>query len=700
MPNRETIETQIASVMEILAKTAVAEICKVVDSGCLEFRVEMCRRQKEIEALRKKVRCLTSTRESWLGLVPPQRRTVGVQVDTEQGVAENQGVARVPCQGEPKSRAAPGLTVKVEQRQGHTAQDTVGQQSPGEEFAVDFSVSEVDFPLWAPDMSGSGGPDCELGEASFSAPTQSPGQTDSSADPHPGVRDADPQFSPSPLEKPSCGVLPAALAAPIKMEHRNQCVSTSRSGKAETTGQDGHTGTWRSHAAEEDDGKHETLARADSGQQGERRGQGEGTDWGAGGRLFLCPGCGQGFPCYQQLQAHRQQHAGERGTKCGMTPVNGAVQRASADKQPKCTEDEDWNCEVERKLQLELQRLQDSFSTQDTEQQDRHSHLTHSQDSTSALTHSQDSTSVLTHTQEPVEFGELQLELKAEREEEEDQSLHQGAVECAYRTGDLGQMEESEFGLGLQGEASGSRPLHLGLKHPAWYCADSLKEGAAFASPWNGGAGAGAGLDPPQQRMLTERPSLSGRGLVPTIPQELAAASTRSRESVFSSGSCLASAVPSLSHAFPSSSSSSFSSSSVVHRRLLATTAEAAASVGPSQRLFRCPSCPKSFGRATDLERHRRIHTGERPFGCGVCGKRFSLRCNLVTHERVHSGSKPFACRHCGKRFAQASNMKAHQRIHTGERPFHCRLCSRSFTQLSSLKTHQRLHSRATTSQY
>ena len=65
-----------------------------------------------------------------------------------------------------------------------------------------------------------------------------------------------------------------------------------------------------------------------------------GPGWGLGGaleeRLYLCSRCGQGFPRYQQLEAHSEGHTGEGGTKCGTTPVNGATQRGNADKHPKC----------------------------------------------------------------------------------------------------------------------------------------------------------------------------------------------------------------------------------------------------------------------------------------------------------------------------------------------------------------------------
>ncbi|XP_041640912.1 Krueppel-like factor 15 [Cheilinus undulatus] len=50
--------SQIASIMEVLANAAVAEICKVVDDGYAVVQLEMSRSQKESECLRRKVKLL------------------------------------------------------------------------------------------------------------------------------------------------------------------------------------------------------------------------------------------------------------------------------------------------------------------------------------------------------------------------------------------------------------------------------------------------------------------------------------------------------------------------------------------------------------------------------------------------------------------------------------------------------------------
>lgn len=50
--------SQIASIMEVLANAAVAEICKVVDDGYAVVHLEVSRSQKENEFLRKKIKQL------------------------------------------------------------------------------------------------------------------------------------------------------------------------------------------------------------------------------------------------------------------------------------------------------------------------------------------------------------------------------------------------------------------------------------------------------------------------------------------------------------------------------------------------------------------------------------------------------------------------------------------------------------------
>ncbi|XP_038643989.1 zinc finger protein 239-like [Scyliorhinus canicula] len=110
------------------------------------------------------------------------------------------------------------------------------------------------------------------------------------------------------------------------------------------------------------------------------------------------------------------------------------------------------------------------------------------------------------------------------------------------------------------------------------------------------------------------------------------------------------------------------------------------------EKPFTCPDCGQAFTESSTLRRHLRVHTGERPFTCPDCGKRFADSSTLLKHERVHTGERPFLCSVCEKGFNQSSALRKHQRIHTGERPFTCSQCEKGFSDSSNLQKHQRIH--------
>ncbi|XP_042167818.1 uncharacterized protein LOC121841779 isoform X2 [Oncorhynchus tshawytscha] len=55
---------------------------------------------------------------------------------------------------------------------------------------------------------------------------------------------------------------------------------------------------------------------------------------------------------------------------------------------------------------------------------------------------------------------------------------------------------------------------------------------------------------------------------------------------------------------------------------------------------YSCATCGKHFTRANYLKEHQTVHTKERPFKCKLCYKSFPFRSNLIRHRSVHNGEK------------------------------------------------------------
>nr|XP_046164620.1 zinc finger protein 8-like [Oncorhynchus gorbuscha] len=97
MANCVVFHTQIASIMEVLANAAVADICKLVDDDYAVFRLEMTRSQKENRALRRKLHLLEpkvareradrTTRERVLASRPSSVKIL----DRNRGMARGEG---------------------------------------------------------------------------------------------------------------------------------------------------------------------------------------------------------------------------------------------------------------------------------------------------------------------------------------------------------------------------------------------------------------------------------------------------------------------------------------------------------------------------------------------------------------------------------------------------------------------------------
>lgn len=104
------------------------------------------------------------------------------------------------------------------------------------------------------------------------------------------------------------------------------------------------------------------------------------------------------------------------------------------------------------------------------------------------------------------------------------------------------------------------------------------------------------------------------------------------------------------------------------------------------------------LSQITNLNNHRRLHTGERPFVCieNDCGRSFAQVTNLNNHMKTHHKVQQYVCNQCPSRFVQVSQLNAHLATHDSAAAplLVCPHCpdKQVYKQQTQLQQHMRQH--------
>ncbi|XP_056397293.1 zinc finger protein 888-like [Hyla sarda] len=113
------------------------------------------------------------------------------------------------------------------------------------------------------------------------------------------------------------------------------------------------------------------------------------------------------------------------------------------------------------------------------------------------------------------------------------------------------------------------------------------------------------------------------------------------------------------------------------------------------RKQYKCDLCDRCFSDASNLRRHKNIHTDLRPYVCDICGSSFRQKSQLDRHHLVHTGERPYRCAFCTKGFRDSTELRVHFRVHTGERPYSCPICQKSFSRICYMRRHNEKHAKA-----
>ena len=111
-----------------------------------------------------------------------------------------------------------------------------------------------------------------------------------------------------------------------------------------------------------------------------------------------------------------------------------------------------------------------------------------------------------------------------------------------------------------------------------------------------------------------------------------------------------------------------------------------------AKKTHKCDLCSYSTRHASQLDTHKRKHTGLKPLKCNLCDFSTNWMGSLKLHKRIHSKEKPYKCNLCDYRTSHSGNLKLHKKNHEKIIDYKCDPCGFYTQNYSQMREHRAKH--------